>query len=339
MAGTTLTRLDLHDFTAFTDLSLDFSPGLNVLIGTNGTGKTHILKLLYAACDVSRSERSFADKLTRVFLPLGGIARLARRQPGPVTSSAKVHRDGASIAVAFDSPPQQDGGATSQDMSWRDPPIDCVYIPAKEILAHAPGFRSLYDTRAIAFDETYADLITRAYLPRLRGPLDEGRRQILEIIQQHMRGTVVLQGEDFFLESSAGSLEFSLVAEGLRKLALLWLLIQNGALPAGAALFWDEPEANLNPALMGAVAEILLGLRRLGVQIFVATHDYVLLKELSLRAAPTDPMAYHALFRGPAPESAVHAVTATALDDVHPNAIHETFLGLFDREAARDFAG
>lgn len=31
-------------FTAFRKLQLDFSPGLNVLIGPNATGKTHLMK-------------------------------------------------------------------------------------------------------------------------------------------------------------------------------------------------------------------------------------------------------------------------------------------------------
>lgn len=48
-------------------------------------------------------------------------------------------------------------------------------------------------------------------------------------------------------------------------------------------LFWDEPEANLNPALMGDVIEVVLALQRLGVQVFMSTHNYVMLKELDLR--------------------------------------------------------
>ena len=340
MTGTALERIELRNFTAFADLSLDLSPGVNVFIGTNGTGKTHLLKLLYAACDVSRSERSFADKLVRVFLPFqGSIGRMVRRQRGSSTASVSVRRGEATLSVSFSNHTQLPERATVQATRWREHPIECAYIPVKEMLAHAPGFRSLYDTREIHFEETYADLITRAYLPKLRGPIDEDRRKLLDIIQQQMRGTVVVQEEEFFLKSSAGNLEFSLLAEGLRKLALIWLLIQNGILLGGSALFWDEPEANLNPAVMGTVAEILLELRRLGVQIFVATHDYVLLKELSLRTRPDDPVAYHALFRDGDPEAGVSASTTAALDSVHPNAIRETFLSLFDREAARDFAG
>jgi predicted ATP-dependent endonuclease of OLD family len=54
-----LDQIKLDRFTAFEQLSLSFSPGLNVFIGENGCGKTHLLKLIYAACDVSTSAKGF----------------------------------------------------------------------------------------------------------------------------------------------------------------------------------------------------------------------------------------------------------------------------------------
>tara|TARA_Y100001970_G_scaffold294169_1_gene447896 strand:+ start:12237 stop:12404 length:168 start_codon:yes stop_codon:yes gene_type:complete len=39
-----ITNLQLKNFTAFTDLVIDFSPGINIVIGENGTGKTQLLK-------------------------------------------------------------------------------------------------------------------------------------------------------------------------------------------------------------------------------------------------------------------------------------------------------
>ena len=51
----TLTRVRLKNFTAFAELDLELSPGINVLVGANGTGKTHLMKVCYAACEVSRA--------------------------------------------------------------------------------------------------------------------------------------------------------------------------------------------------------------------------------------------------------------------------------------------
>ena len=76
-----LEHIELEQFTAFEKFSLKFSSGLNVFIGENGCGKTHLLKLVYAACDVSTSQKSYAEKLNRVFLPSGEqIGRLVKRR-------------------------------------------------------------------------------------------------------------------------------------------------------------------------------------------------------------------------------------------------------------------
>lgn len=44
----------------------------------------------------------------------------------------------------------------------------------------------------------------------------------------------------------------------------------------GSVLFWDEPEANVNPLYISIIVDLLLELQRKGVQIFISTHDYML---------------------------------------------------------------
>ena len=74
-----LTRLELEYFTAFSKLEMELSPGINVLVGTNGTGKTHVMKVCYTACDAYKKNVRFADKLLHVFLPSGrALGRLCQ---------------------------------------------------------------------------------------------------------------------------------------------------------------------------------------------------------------------------------------------------------------------
>ncbi|HHY21028.1 MAG TPA: AAA family ATPase, partial [Bacilli bacterium] len=47
------TKISFKNFTAFDSLDIKFSPGINVFIGENGTGKTHILKVLYSSADIT----------------------------------------------------------------------------------------------------------------------------------------------------------------------------------------------------------------------------------------------------------------------------------------------
>ncbi len=148
----------------------------------------------------------------------------------------------------------------------------------------------------------------------------------------------MIKDEEFFLRSRQGNLEFTLLAEGMRKLGLLWLLIQNGTLLTGSVLFWDEPETNLNPKLFGPLIEILLELQRMGVQIFLATHDYVILKELDLRKKKQDKLTFHSLYRKPeSGEIACH--TGDTYLDIHPNTVAEAFADLYDREVKRSLGG
>lgn len=336
----TLSRVQLEHFTAFDQLDLDISAGVNVLVGANATGKTHLMKVLYAACDVSKTQNDIADKLVNVFLPSQRrLGRLVRRQQGSSHSHISVYREGLfePLTVRFSNHAKRAKDAEVSGLeSWQAGALESVYIPVKEMLANAPGFRSLYAQRDIHFEEIYADILDRAYRPMLRGPLTQARQDLLTILQRHMAGSVVQENEEFFLRSKQGKLEFSLLAEGLRKLGLLWLLIQNGTLQPGSVLFWDEPETNLNPTLFGMVVDILLALQRSGVQVFLASHDYVVLKELDLRKQAADQLRFYAFDKDDTGRVTCHVTSDFA--SIHPNAIMDAFSDVYDREVARSLA-
>jgi ABC-type ATPase involved in cell division len=338
-----ITHIRLDNFTSFSGLDQGFSTGVNVIIGANGTGKTHLLKVLYAACAVTVGEdkdKSFALKLRNVFHPYEGrMGRLARRQSTSIKTRAIVTREGgAKLSAEFSNHTYKpDDVKVTGETAWKRAELASAYIPVKEMLAHAPGFLATAAKREIAFEEVYVDIIKRAFLPKLMGPTHKDRQRLLTALQNAIDGKVVTKGEYFFLKNKQGDLEFTLLAEGMRKLALIWLLIQNGTLLAGSVLFWDEPEANLNPALMGKVVEVILELQRMGVQVFLTTHNYVLLKEFDLRKEKDDHIRYLSLFRD---ES--EAVVAKASDTylgVDPNAIAATFSDLYDRELKRSLGG
>ncbi|MDE2786060.1 MAG: AAA family ATPase [Chloroflexota bacterium] len=335
----TLTKVKLEGFTAFADLEVRFSPGINALIGENGTGKTHLMKVCYAACDVAKTGENFADKLVRVFLPSGRVlGRMTRRRQGTSRGAATVYRDDRSLRTAFSNRAKVPGNVRAEGIErWMDDSLESVYIPVKDMLANAPGFNALYARREIHFEEIYADILERAYLPALRGPSDRARRSLRTALQKAIDGRATVRNGEFFLSNKQGNLEFALLAEGMRKLGLLWLLIQNGTLQSGSVLFWDEPETNLNPKMYGIVMNVLLELQRAGVQVFFATHDYVILKELDLQMTEEDAVAFHSLYRDEDGEIACY--TSHGYLDIRPNAISDTFTSLYDREIERSFGG
>lgn len=182
-----LTRVELEQFTAFASLKLDLSRGINVLIGANGTGKTHLMKVCYAACDVSRSPADdFAQKLVRVFMPSGRSLRRLVRQHGGADGEAaiRVWRGALKLEASFTNPPRPvsldpstftDDDPDREMEEWAREPLECVYVPVKEMLSNGSGFRSLYSKREVHFEEVYFDILDRAYLPALRGSVDSLR--------------------------------------------------------------------------------------------------------------------------------------------------------------------
>ena len=56
-----LKSLEIKNFTAFGSADLQFAKGLNVFVGENGTGKTHLLKLPYAVMATSAEGRRRGD--------------------------------------------------------------------------------------------------------------------------------------------------------------------------------------------------------------------------------------------------------------------------------------
>lgn len=334
-----LTRAKLERFTAFEDLDVEFSPGINVLVGENGTGKTHLMKVCYAACDATTSRSTFAETLVNAMLPRRrAVGRMVKR-PGGGKCHLSVYDHDRSISASFSTHVKLPSSVVMTGAEdWEERRIRSAFIPVKDMLANAPGFRSLYETSELHFEAVYANILTRAFRPPLRAPEDAVRKKLLSKIRSIVGGRIVYVNEEFVLRNRYGDLEFTLLAEGLRKLGLIWLLIQNGTLGDSSVLFWDEPETNLNPRLYRSVIETLLILQRNGVQVFFATHDYVILKELDLQMTDDDEVAFHSLFRDKE-TGEIDCRTFNRLDHVHPNAIVDTFSDLYDRDVERAIKG
>ncbi|MFN6340333.1 MAG: AAA family ATPase [Cyanobacteriota bacterium] len=340
----TITRIELTRFTAFETLDFHPSAGINVLIGANGTGKTHLMKVAYAACDITKTKQSFGEKLVSSFLPsANALGRLVKRLPQSSKAKIRISRaENLHLSIEFSNHIKEPGNPnvkTTGATEWSKQPIESVFIPVKEMLANAPGFRSLYSRRDVHFESIYDDIISRAYLPILRGAAKtDSQKKLLLLLQRSMAGKVAIKGEEFFLKNQRGELEFTLLAEGLRKLGLLWLLIQNGTLTSGSVLFWDEPETNLNPQLFATVVDLLLELHRLGVQIFLTTHDYAVLKEFDLATKDTDQIKYHALYY---PEGSDGVVVESHAQPfmLNESPIATAMTSLYDREIKRSLGG
>lgn len=299
-------KLSLQNFTVFEQANLEFSPGLNVIIGENGLGKTHLLKLGYILSNAwsglktepsfskERVGNYFSDRIRFVFKP-DKVGNLARSD-----SEGKAEVFGSNVPMnAFDKPnilEEVDWKFTFSNRSKENVVMEAfgvdlkdddscgksVFLPSKEILSFFDGFLALSVKREIQFDETYSDLALNLATPKLKVSPPFIQHALSGLIDD-VGGTLELVGGKFYLVSKGEKRqEITLVAEGIRKLATVIHLIENGSLEQGDTLFWDEPESNLNPKLIKDVAAALLCLSENGIQVIIATHSLFLIREIDM---------------------------------------------------------
>jgi energy-coupling factor transporter ATP-binding protein EcfA2 len=343
----------LTNFSVIRSAEFQFSPEINVFIGRNGAGKSHLMKLLYS---LLRARRDFVDapstdafaagiktKLAGVFRPdEDAVGRLVSRGTG--RNKATVHLYAGAGA----------GDKTGLKLSWstlsnlsvqentfpRTAPS--VFLPSREALAMYEGFVQAYEERELSFDETYRDLCVQLSGSQLRGPRLDAVRKLASPLEKELGGAIRLDGKRFYRVAPGGNLEAHLLSEGLRKIGVLTHLVLNGSIIKNGFLFWDEPEANLNPRLVTVIAKTLRMLAGFGIQIFVATHDYLLLNELALAdeyrsVLPEGEPRVDVKFFGLAlSEDMSHANVSSAdrLRDLQVNDILQEFAAYYDRRAS-----
>src|SRR5262249_27726716 len=145
------------------------SPGINVLLGTNGTGKSHAMKALYAllkAMEQEVAEQSgmkplfpqaaderprYAMKLVNVFKPDGGdLRRLIHRRTQGKPAEHEILADQTELSVRVD--PSYVVKTSAAPL-----PGKVLFLPPRELLSMYEGFLAAYQGRELSFDETYYD--------------------------------------------------------------------------------------------------------------------------------------------------------------------------------------
>lgn len=221
---------------------LEFGEGINVIIGENGVGKTSLLKMIYAATQWSNKNVNTGktkDLLHYFSSNITDDEELKNFESKEDYCYYKVtdgtHKFEYSLSHK---------GILSYEQ-WLGLNLQSVMIPTTEMLSHSRSFLALNEKFNMPFDGTQVDIIVNASLPETR-KIPDNMEGILEKISDAIEGTIVFENDIFYvLKKDGRKTEFSLEAEGLRKLGLLWKLIRNGLLEKDTILLWDEPEANL----------------------------------------------------------------------------------------------
>lgn len=162
--------LKMTNFILFDEEEIALSPGITVVVGENGTGKSQLLKLGYSVAWTSstmgRSSRQtkedfqkrLADKLVATARP-DFLGRLVSR---------KQCRNQCGVAVSFDRPSGSEFSFSFATNARSEVKLEKmatayaaslpVFVSTREMLSFFPGFASSYEEPHLEFDETYYDL-------------------------------------------------------------------------------------------------------------------------------------------------------------------------------------
>lgn len=342
---TKVKQLSLQNFTVFEKIHLSFCPGINLFIGANSSGKSNILKLIYTLLNIvpNRADENYIKtKLHAVFRPdkITDLIRHNNNQPFVINLGCEnmnielIQKPDADLVM-------KNSLDDMLDDIIKEPIISVIYLPPQEFLAINEGF-IMAGTQRLPFSDTYYDLsiaLQRLPLPRDKSfDLKEAITLLEEIITEEkspQNEVITHENGHFYFNLPEGKLNVHQVADGYRKIGTLLYLLRNGSLTQNSILFWDEPEANLNPKLIVKVVKILQILAQLGLQIFVTTHDYLLSYELSLLAeySSKNPLEikFFALHK-PTRLAGIEVETGNTLAEIENNLILEEFAAHHDRE-------
>lgn len=343
-------KLTLNNFMLFERAEIDWGKNINVICGENSTGKTTLLKVMYSvlkplskgnkeAINREMEEQLFVNKLQGVFRPDEmKIGRLVSRKQGSNRTDFEVLLDkNQKIAIGFGNR-QENHADIKIDASKFSGTYDVIYIPTKEMISTTEHFASLYEEYHIDFEEMYYDLAKLLDRPLSKGPNTNEQNEVLKSFEEIMKGQIVQRDKKFYLKvRGEGEFEMGLLSDGYRKLAMIVYLILSGSMNKNTILFWDEPETNMNPKTIRPIVQALVALAKMGVQIFVTTHDYFVQQEFNMLTVYPElnpeclDIRFMSLYRDGEMNDVKYELEKTASDLKH-NAIMQEFDAMYDRE-------
>lgn len=343
-------RLKLDNFMLFDGLDIQWSKNINIISGENSTGKTTLLKAMYSVAQPisspgfermkkERAEEMIVDKFLGNFRPDEmKLGRLVTRKQGSNRAEVGLYLENQrEILIRFGNR-QERHADIRMEMKQPFQAFTPIYIPPKEMISSTEHFRSLYEEYHIDFEEMYYDLTRLLDRPLKRGKNTTEQNNVLSSFERVIQGNIIQRDKKFYLKvKGEGEFEMGLLSEGYRKLATIIYLITSGSLGKNSILFWDEPETNMNPIMIKTLTEAMIELAKMGVQIFITTHDYFLQQCFNFPAVYPKvnggelDIKFISLYKSEA-EGQLKFEASGKLSGLEHNAIMEEFDNIYDRE-------
>lgn len=288
-----LSNINLRNFGPLEQLEWQNLGKINLVIGGNGCGKTFLLKALYSSVRALEEYRRgeelrtlpeiLAEKLYWTFQAdrIGELVTKGVNRP----LCCEIHVDRALFHYQFGKDTTRKIPRLENHVSSRT--SNSIFLPAKEVLSLQPIIlKSREQDKSFGFDDTYLDLARALGNPPRRGRNYKAFARSRKSLEGVLGGKVEYDETSGRWQFKKGNRVFPIgvTSEGVKKIAILDTLLGNRYLDPKSIVFIDEPESALHPRAIYDLLDIVALLAERGIQFFLASHSYFVVKKLFLIA-------------------------------------------------------
>lgn len=267
---------------------------INLIIGSNSVGKTFLLKSLYS---LIRSQEEYnkgddrrdfdevlSDKLYWTF-QVEKLSDLVQKGSGNRLKASVTMSDNTSLEFIIGQDTSKKISSLHNNLSKRE--ANSVFLPPKEVLTLSKVIlKSGLQDKSFGFDSTYVDLVLALQNPTQMGRNYEAfkasRNSLENMFQEKIEFDTT--SDKWIYKKGKSKFSINTTAEGIKKIAILDTLLGNRYLSPQSVIFIDEPESALHPVAISQLLEIIAILAEKGIQFFIATHSFFVIKKLYLIA-------------------------------------------------------
>jgi len=289
-----INQIKLENFGPLSGVNWSELGKINLIIGGNGSGKTFLLKAIYCSLrtleDYKRGNEQrtaseiLADRLYWTFQAekIGDL--VSKGADAPLSSTLTIDKKLFSYSFGKDTSKQ----ISTLDNHASPRASNSVFLPAKEVLSlHQIILKSREQDKVFGFDDTYYDLAKALRIATSKGNNYKEFVQSRKDLEGILGGIIEYDeasGRWLFVTKGRHKFPIGVTAEGIKKIAILDTLLGNRYLDVNSVVLIDEPESALHPTAISQLLDIIAMLADRGMQFFMASHSYFVVKKLYLIA-------------------------------------------------------